>query len=760
MLLNAIETTRFVSMSALPRAALVVLSLLVVVGTGLAWQRLFRERSRAVRAALLTLRGLAGLAVLFFLLEPGVRRAQYVRVKSRLAVVVDRSASMNFPANAGGASRNSVVTELLKEQRAAFADLASEYAVEMYGAEPELVASSVEAMSSTPPAGKRTDLLATLRQLKAESGGGTRALSGVVLLSDGADNASLAHGLTADARKVLASLEVPVSTVSVGSGELKDLAIESLRVNDFAFVRNSVKVEVDLRGRGFAQKTVPLVLRNEGRVLATEVVTFTSDDELVRRTFSFSPSRNGRAVYTVSTPISPEEVVTSNNTRSFTLKVIRDRLRVLLVAGRPTWDERALRGVLVQDPNIDLVSFYILRDAQDRTETTVDSEELALIPFPRDEIFREKLKTFDVVLILNFSNPDPQVTLLSYRSSLSEFVRQGGGLAYIGGDRSFGEAVGPSAFDELLPLVAAGPANTASFQAQLTPEGVRHPITAIGTGGTSSSELWAALPELPGMNFTRAQPDAVVLLAHPTVTVDGKPAPVIAVQEVGLGRTMAIATDGTWTYWLPAQLSAKTGRVYERLWSNALRWLVRDPELSPLSIVAEAATVEPGQPIVASVIARSRDYSAAAQAEVEVDLVNAEGGGVVTKQKLVTDADGAARVEFPPAPEGAYHLVARATHRGAALGEASDAVAVRSQGVELLETRTNSELLAEIAKATGGTAFSPEKFSPKDVPLRDSPLLEAGRSSDVPLWNRWYWLAFAIAVMGIEWALQRRYGYV
>src|SRR5262249_18609466 len=47
----------------------------------------------------------AGVAAAFFLFEPGVRTLQVAHVKNRIAVLVDRSASMNFPAVPGGKSR-------------------------------------------------------------------------------------------------------------------------------------------------------------------------------------------------------------------------------------------------------------------------------------------------------------------------------------------------------------------------------------------------------------------------------------------------------------------------------------------------------------------------------------------------------------------------------------------------------------------------------------------------------------------------------
>ena len=45
-----------------------------------------------------------------------------------------------------------------------------------------------------------------------------------------------------------------------------------------------------------------------------------------------------------------------NNKRAFLVRVTRDKLRVLLVAGQPSWDERFLRAFFKRDPAIDLIS--------------------------------------------------------------------------------------------------------------------------------------------------------------------------------------------------------------------------------------------------------------------------------------------------------------------------------------------------------------------------------------------------------------------
>src|SRR5207237_4695081 len=96
-----------------------------------------------------------------------------------------------------------------------------------------------------------------------------------------------------------------------------------------------------------------------------------------------------------------------------------------------------------------------------------------------------------------------------------------------------------------------------------------------------------ALPPLPGVNLTRGlapEDGARVLLENPTVLVQGKPAPVVAVREVGSGRTLAVTTDASWYWGFLAAEEGQGNRAYQRFWNNALRWLVRDPALTPIQI--------------------------------------------------------------------------------------------------------------------------------------------------------------------------------
>jgi len=411
---------------------------------------------------------------------------------------------------------------------------------------------------------------------------------------------------------------------------------------------------------------------------------------------------------------------------------------------------------------VDLVSFYILRTSSDDTQTRNPERELSLIPFPMEEIFDTKLHTFDVVVFQNFGYAEPALSIASYERNLEQYVAGGGALLVIGGDHAFGE--GRAAYpilDRALPVDPSGtPAQLEPFKIKLTPDGLRHPVMRVQTTENGTQSSWDDLPPASGLNLVRVKPGATVLLAHPTLKVDGQPAPVLALWDHGRGRAMAMMTDDSWTWAFTARRTGEQTRHYDRFWTNALRWLVRDPDLTSLQIAADPPTVEPGHPVGAVVTARQPDYQPAAAAEVRVDLFSLADRKVLQTRTASAGPDGIARVVFDPVPAGAYKLRATARIGGRDLGEADDAVAVRSTGPEMADASVKTELLADVARATGGRAYELPLGGFPDAPLLDPPLIEVGRSKDAPLWDRWGWLVALAVLLGAEWFLRRRFGYI
>jgi uncharacterized membrane protein len=759
----------------------VALIVAVCAALALSVYGLRREKRSGRRLVLLGLRLVTALALIALLLEPGLELMQTARVKGRLLVLLDGSRSMAFPARPGssggtsaansssGSTRSELAGAWLKEHAADLTALQERFQVEYGTFASELAGSDLSRLTTSPPTnGAHTDILGALESA-AEPSSSSRPLSAVLLISDGADNEKLSHGIAGPEAKKLKALGVPVTTLAVGENGLKDLAVSGLKIDDFAFVRNPLSLEVTLRGQGFVppeSEGIPVVLTREGRVLGSQTASLGKDGTATVK-FTFTPDQTGQFVYTVSAPVFPGEAVAENNKRAFVLKVIRDRVRVLLVCGRPSWDERFLRGLLRQDPNVDLVSFFILRGAGDTPHANED--ELSLIPFPTEEIFRTQLRSFDLVILQNFayrpfSSQFSSLRIDSYFPDMKRYVQEGGALMMIGGENSFGEGgYDETELADVIPVSSAAtegqPPSDEPFSVRLTAEGRRHPVTQLADNVEESARLWAALPAIPGVNAVRPKPGARVLLEHPLMSVGGQNAPVLVAAEEGRGRSLALTTDASWFWSFVAAGTGAGNRHYERFYNNAVRWLVRDPDLTPLHVNSEQRQVEPGQPAVFEVQARQSDYGPASGAQVTLQILDAETEKPMAIVHGETGKDGTGRLEVPSLPAGAYRAIATASLNGAEIGRAEDALAVHQGGPESEDPLPHPEILRRIAEVTGGTAGEiPGRF-PKVRAVHEAEQVEIGRRKEQPLWDRGYPLLILCLSLGGEWFLRRRWGY-
>jgi uncharacterized membrane protein len=467
-------------------------------------------------------------------------------------------------------------------------------------------------------------------------------------------------------------------------------------------------------------------------------------------------------------PVAPKEAVTTNNTRSFVIRVIRDKIRVLQVAGQPSWDVRALRQMLKSNPNVDLISFFILRTQDDIS--LVPNDEMSLIPFPTRELFEQQLPSFDLILLQDFEYLPYGIG--DYLENIRSYVDGGGGLAMLGGAASFssggyhGTPVAAALPVELYGPFDAGPVlDTQSFAPQLTAGGLLHPVTSLRYSPDDNARVWKQLPQLEGVNLVAAaKPDATVLAVHPRLrTKAGKPMPVIVAGEYGKGRSLAVTTDTLWRWgFVAAARPGDDGRQYTRLWENAMRWLIQDPDLRNLHVDSSAVEYAPGQPVRVSVRLLGRDYQPLPRGAVSLVVTRGTDPTRATQigqAKITVGDDGTAVHELGGLPPGVYRALGQATIGGRQV-DASDIFLVRDGGTELDRPVGDPATLESIAKATSGIALGPATMLPPTLELDPPRIVRVDRRTDVELWSRPGLFVLVIGLLGLEWLLRQRSGYL
>lgn len=255
---------------------------------------------------------------------------------------------------------------------------------------------------------------------------------------------------------------------------------------------------------------------------------------------------------------------------------------------------------------------------------------------------------------------------------------------------------------------------------------------------------------MPGANILGdPRGDAVTLWAHPRLkTRSGAPMPVLAVADVGNGRSIALGVDGGWLLQF-SELGARTGgRGHGALWDGLLGWLMRDPRFEPAQL--EMTRCFSDAPSLMHVRTTPSGIRAA---DVTLEISRIDGA----MPKLTIERKGATLgttldVELPALPAGAFSASLRV---GSGPTTRRD-FACEAGGDEWADSRPDAARLRALADATQGTF----RFASDDmaaIPLPKPTVVSAERHV-VPVAPAWLWSMLAALTVGLHWYARRRGG--
>ena len=290
---------------------------------------------------LLPLRWLSALAAFVLATQPTFWAERTRAAAGQLAVVLDASRSMRIATD--GETRSERIAKLVARWKDE--PRAREARWYLLGDElgPVDVAALPEGLAPRAPA---TLIVPRLSELARSDEFGA-----VVVVSDGADTSGM---------PVPKDLSTRVHTLAVGDARpLRDDAIAEVRADAVAFLHGQAKVHATVTSSGLGDRDLTVTLSRAGRALTTREVHL-EEGETRAVELGFEPRDLGREVYALSIAVDGEDDVPENNERAFLVRVARDRLRVLHVSGRPSWDHRFFSGFLKRDQYIYRISCFIL----------------------------------------------------------------------------------------------------------------------------------------------------------------------------------------------------------------------------------------------------------------------------------------------------------------------------------------------------------------------------------------------------------------
>jgi uncharacterized membrane protein len=725
----------------------VMFVLLILAAGGLYWHM---RRRRAVlstlRATVIWLAQTALIAlVLFMLWRPAISVARLRPQQNVIAVVIDHSRSMGIADD--GRQRLQSAENLLNGTL--LPALNKKFHVRMYEFGRDAV--RVDQARNLQASDNATRIGDSLKHIAAEAG--TMPLGAIVLMTDGGDNTG---GVDRETIAQLRQLRVPVHTIGFGPDHFsKDIEVEDVASPARALPNSRLIARVAFRQHGYAGEKVRLMVRENGRPLAQQEITLKPDVEQSESVL-FDSGAAGAHNFQIGIDAMPGEENTLNNSVVRLVNVTQRKMRILYMEGEPRWDFKFIRRSLMDtnDDSIEIVS--ILRTTQNKTYTQTTSgatntHELEN-GFPGQP---EDLFAFDGLM---FGSVEASSFTQAQQQMIRDFAdRRGGGVLFTAGRYALSDGgYGATPMAEMMPLRLLGEKTfVRNFaEASLTDSGRENVITRLVEGREANLARWKKMPQVANYAMLgEKKPGAVVLM---NVAEPGhRPAPLLAIENYGHGRTAILATEGTWRW---KMLQDHTDLTDYTFWKQLLRWLVTEtPGQVSASTPRQVLSDETQVPLRA--VVRDKTYQPVPGASVQAMITRPDAGSETVEMKPDPLEPGTYAGDYSADKAGAYVAEVVAHQDKTEIGRDSLTFRREDGVAENFGAAQNKDLLQKLASDTDGNYYTPSRARrlPEEIAVS-----EAGITAhdNLDIWDMPILFLLVIALRGGEWLLRRRWGVV
>ncbi|MBU3678734.1 MAG: VWA domain-containing protein [Candidatus Kapabacteria bacterium] len=705
------------------------LALLSVVLSAYLYRVTVPPVDKGMRGVLIALRSIGLLALILVLFEPLARFLRSETTQPRIAIAIDGSRSMAMRDRSR--NRANDVRSASATLRSLLGDDADVYVFD------ESMRTLVGSTDTMRLGGYRTDVGTAIRaianaQEEVEYGA-------VVVVSDGNHNTGEQPLYSAE-RSGLA-----VYTLGIGdSVPPTDVRMAAVTAPGVGVVNEPVAVTLDIEQANIDDRTATVVVADNGTAVARLPLELRRGVSRYQITHRWTPTSDGLHVISASIEGAGDEFTLKNNASQATVRVRKNKKRVVLFAGAPSPDVAFIRSAVTQDPTLELVTF-IHREGTTFYEGTPNAASLA-----------------DATAIIMVGFPTAN-TPKSVVDDIAARCRRGASLLFVASPATdYTKLVGLS---EVLPFrVSSNRPIEMTVTTDVPAVATADPLMRL-TGAENDADVWNSLPPIYRTElFAEPAPGAIVLsrIKVGTMAIDE---PLIIKRDLGQTRSLAILGHGIYRWKLlgqgPATSRGAAGiDVLQTFASNSIKWLsVRDDERRvQIRSTHEAYVV--GEQIAFSASVMDQSFTPVDDAQVRVVI---EGGQQPRTIELAAEGSGRYSARIGSLPPGRYNYSGVAMSKGATIGRDQGTFVVSDIGLEEQTTTMNASLLRTLAQRTGGRFATIDSIDALVNALRRDPRLRpVVRTSEreLALHHLPWIVAIAISAFAIEWFLRKRKGLV
>jgi len=339
-----------------------------------------------------------------------------------------------------------------------------------------------------------------------------------------------------------------------------DYGLQDFKTDPVWYTRTETELSVSVY-RNFDQKdsAINVLLLIDGVISKTKKVNFIKGQKSTILNLTTKALHLGPSFIEIKIAEGQGGSLLQNDHLVKKIQVLRDKLRILRVVGRPTWSSKFLRTYLMGREDIDLIDFHILRSIHDRVLAA--TKDLALIPFPVEELFVQNIESFDLIIWQNFDNQSYPFFKQQYLQNIKKYVFNGGAVLFWSGKLKWDFTKGP--FTEIIPISNKG----AHYIAKKA-----HISNSINQS-LLPNNLLKKISTLPELEFN-VFPGK--LQKNSTSILEIDETPLLAVRKCRKGRVLQINSDSLWDL----NFAQNHSDIYNQIIKTSIMWLQKHPDLN------------------------------------------------------------------------------------------------------------------------------------------------------------------------------------
>ncbi|MDO6741518.1 MULTISPECIES: VWA domain-containing protein [Polaribacter] len=668
-----------------------ILYLILALLFGLAiayFQYYFKVKNKLkITGTLFVLKGLSIFLLILLLINPKIEETNITNIKPVLTFLVDNSNSVSF-------FKEDKNVEVFIKELEKNSQIQQKFDVQKFSFANDLQV--LDSLSFTENQTNISNAILNVNELQNDK------ISPIVLITDG--NQTIGQDYE------FINVKQPIYPIVIGdTTKYVDVKISQLNVNKYSYIKNKFPVEVILNYEGNENVTTQFSIFNKGKTVFRKNVRFSASKKSLTVIANLTSIKEGLQYYTASISKIENEKNTKNNSKSFSVEVIDEQTKVLL-----------LTSVL----HPDLGAF----------KKAIESNKQRSVEIYHIDNFKNNIKDYQLVILFQLNN--------KFNKVIDQIKENNNNYLLVSGASSDWNFINQKELG-----VRKNSINETENYGAVFNDGFLN-FLQEDIGFNNYPPLKDKFGEV---SFTKEHQT----LLYQNINGLETQQPLLATFDINNQKSGILLGEGIWRWRANSFLNTNSFEDFDKFIGNIVQFLASNKKRNRLEVDAESL-YPANSTITISAFYTDKNYQFDPRASLEITVTN-------TTTKVVTKVpfslvNNAFKTEIENLNSGDY------TYKVTVLGQSiskNGRFKITDYNIEEQFTNANIQKLQKLADKTGGNLFyknQAAKITKKLLANESFYTVQKATKKQVNLID-WQWILFlVIALLTAEWFLRKYFG--